>query len=297
MKKYAYYPGCSIKGTARHYEESLLAVFNLLDLELEELPDWNCCGATMYVSVDEKVSFSLCARNLALAEQTGYDLVAPCSACYLVLKKTQDYISHYPEIREQVDKALTAAGLVYRGTVTIRHPLEVLLNDVGLDTIHSKVKITLPHFNIASYYGCQIVRPYKGFDHTCYPEKMDHLFAALGTKPIDFAFKTRCCGGSLTGTIEKVGLRLNYILLKEAQRKGANCLAAICPLCQFNLEAYQQKILKKYKDISEMPIFYFTQILGLALGIPQKDLGMDRAIISPAALLKNVAPKSMEMTS
>ncbi len=296
MKKYAYFPGCSVKGTARHYEESLLSVFQLFDLELQEIPDWNCCGATMYVSVDEKVSFSLCARNLALAEETGLDLVAPCSACYLVLKKTQDYIARYPEIRETVNRALTAADLVYRGTTVIRHPLEVLLSDVGLDAIQSKVASPLSSLKIASYYGCQLVRPYEDFDHPCYPDKMDRLFEALGAESVDFAFKTRCCGGSLTGTIEEVGLRLNYILLKEAQRKGANCLAAICPLCQFNLEAYQRKILKKYPDISKIPIFYFTQILGLALGVPEKDLGIKRAIISPDALLKHSAAGGMTIT-
>jgi len=264
MKNYAYYPGCSIKGTAKQYEESLLAVFEALNIHLEELPDWNCCGATMYMSVDEKISFALSACNLALAEQMGQDLITPCSACYLVLLKTQDYIKKYPKIRETVNKALTVADLVYRGTVRVRHPLEVLVNEVGMEKFQSLVKKPLKIFKIASYYGCQIVRPYQEFDHMVYPESMDRIFRILGAETVDYAFKTRCCGGSLTGTIEEVGLRLNYILLKEASRKGANCIATICPFCQFNLKAYQKKILKKYDDID-----------------PQ------RAIISPQVLLKN----------
>lgn len=285
MNKYAYYPGCSIKGSAKQYEESLFAICNTLGIELQELSDWNCCGATMYVSVDEKISFALSARNLAIAEETGLDLVAPCSACYVVLKKTQDYIQKYPQIRANVDKALTAAEMVYRGTVRVRHPLEVLINDVGLEKIQSLSEQPLKSLKIACYYGCQIVRPYQEFDHPCYPKTMDDMFRILGAETVDWAFKSRCCGGSLTGTIEEVGLRLNYILIKEAQRKGANCIVTICPLCQFNLEAYQHKILKKYRDISEMPILYFTQIIGLGLGIAPEKLGIKRSIISPKKII------------
>jgi len=289
MSKYAYYPGCSIKGSAKQYEESLFAICKPLGIELQELPDWNCCGATMYVSVDEKISFALSARNLAMAEETGMDLVAPCSACYVVLKKTQDYIQKYPEIRANVDKALTAAEMVYRGTVRVRHPLEVLIHDVGIEKIRETAKQPLKSFKIACYYGCQIVRPYQEFDHPCYPETMDDMFRTLGAETVDWAFKTRCCGGSLTGTIEEVGLRLNYILIKEAQRKGANCIVTICPLCQFNLEAYQHKILKKYRDFSEMPILYFTQIIGLGFGIAPEKLGIKRSIISPKKIIEQLA--------
>jgi heterodisulfide reductase subunit B len=288
MKTYSYYPGCSVKGTAKQYEESLLAVFEALDLKLLELPDWNCCGATMYMSVDENMSFAVSARNLAIAEEMGFDLVAPCSACYLVLLKTMKYIKQYPEIREKVDKALTAADLVYRGTVRVRHPLEVLLHDVGFEKIQNRVRIPLRSFKIAPYYGCQIVRPYQEFDHPCFPETMDQIFEYLGAEAVDYPVKTRCCGGSLTGTIEEVGLRINYILLSEAQRRGANCIVTVCPLCQFNLEAYQRKILKKYNDIKEIPILYFTQILGLAFGIPAKKLGIKRSIIFPKDLMKSI---------
>jgi len=288
MKNYSYYPGCSIKGTARQYEESLLAVFEALELKLQELPDWNCCGATMYMSVDEKMSFALSARNLAIAEETGWDLVTPCSACYIVLMKTMDYIKKYPEIRASVDKALTAAGLVYRGTARVRHPLEVLIHDLRRETIQNRVRMPLRSFKIAPYYGCQIVRPYKEFDHQTYPQSMDHLFELLGAEVIDYPVKTRCCGGSLTGTIEEVGLRINYILLQEAHRRGANCIATVCPLCQFNLEAYQKKILKKYNGMKPLPILYFTQVLGLAFGIPAEKLGIQRSIVSPQKLVSSL---------
>ncbi|MHB2156038.1 CoB--CoM heterodisulfide reductase iron-sulfur subunit B family protein [Calditrichota bacterium GD2] len=288
MKTYTYYPGCSIKGTAKSYEASLLQVFEALELKLEELPDWNCCGATFYMSVDETTSFVLSSRNLALAETLGRDIVTPCSACYLTLLKTKDYIQKYPEIREKVDAALTAANLTYSGTVRVRHPLEVLYNDVGLEAIRNRTRLPLRAFKVAPYYGCQIVRPFQEFDDATYPETMDHLFHVLGAEVIDYPVKTRCCGGSLTGTIADVGLRLNYILLKEALERGANCIATVCPLCQFNLEVYQKKIIKRHKELAEIPILYFTQLLGLAFGIEAKDLGLKQHIVSAQELVQSL---------
>jgi heterodisulfide reductase subunit B len=243
------------------------------------------------------MSFSLSARNLAIAEKTGLDVVAPCSACYLVLLKAMNYIKEYPAIRKSVNEALTAAGHIYRGTTRVRHPLEVLLNDVGFETIQNKTKLPLRSFKIAPYYGCQIVRPFEEFDHHTYPDTMDHLFEIIGANVIDYTQKTRCCGGSLTGTIEEVGLRLNYILLKEAHEKGANCIATVCPLCQFNLEAYQRKILKKYNNIPKMPILYFSQVLGLALGIDKDKLGMKKSIIYPKELMDSLVIPEVSTTA
>jgi heterodisulfide reductase subunit B len=280
MKQYTYYPGCSVKGTAKQYEESLLAVFNALDLKLNELDDWNCCGATLYMSVDNLMSFTLSARNLAKAAMNGqHDLVTPCSACYLVLLKTQDHIKRYPAIREKVNKALRAADLKYQQNVKVRHPLEVLLTDVGLEEIRKKVKTPLRGYKIAPYYGCQIVRPYSEFNHGSFPTSLDQLFEALGAEVVDYPLKTRCCGGSLTGTLEEVGLRLNYILLHEAVKRGANIMTTVCPLCQFNLECYQNKINSKYKTNIILPVVYFTQLMGLALGISKKALGLERNLV------------------
>ena len=288
MNTYTYYPGCSLKGTARQYEESLLAVFEALDLRLEELPDWNCCGATFYMSIDEPTSFALSARNLALAEELGRDVVAPCSSCYLVLIKTQDYLRKYPGLRVKIGKALAAAGLTYSGRVKVRHPLEVILNDVGLEELQNKVRVPLRSFKIAPYYGCQIVRPYHEFDHPCFPNSMDVLFETLGAGVVDYPVKTRCCGGSLMGTVEDVGLRLNYILLNEAYKRGANCIVTVCPLCQFNLDSYQDKILKQYNGWNKMPVLYFTQVLGLALGLKPENLGIQRNIVQPEELVESV---------
>ena len=233
--KYLYFPGCSLKGTGKAYEESLLAVFGALGVELQELEDWNCCGATAYMSVDETKSYALAGRILALAERENLDVVAPCSACYLVLNKTQKSLQEHPELHRKVTGALKAAGLDYKGTVKVRHPLDVLMNDVGLDAIKQKINSPMAGHKFAPYYGCQIVRPYATFDDQHNPVTMDQILEASGAECVDYPLKTRCCGGSLTGTVPEVGLRLAYILIKEAKQRGAEAIVTVCPLCLASL--------------------------------------------------------------
>ncbi len=280
--KYLYYPGCSLKGTNRAYEESVLASFRALDIEIEELEDWNCCGATAYMAVDEMKSFALAARNLALAERQAPDhptLMAPCSGCYLVLSKTQHYLEEYSEVSRTIDGALQAARLSYARQVHVRHPLDILIHEIGVQQISSKVRQPLRGLKVACYYGCQIVRPYAAFDDQVNPKTMDHLMRTLGAETVDWPLKTRCCGGSLMGTLPEVGVPLSYILLKEALKRGADVVATACPLCQFNLECYQDKMSRQFKERLEIPVVYFTQLLGLALGVPERQLGMHRLLV------------------
>jgi heterodisulfide reductase subunit B len=287
MRHYLYYPGCSLRSTGRAFEESTLAVFRALEIPLEELRDWNCCGATAYVSIDETQAFALAARNLALAEQQngsgndGADLVAPCAACFLVLTKTQHYIDAYPEIRSEVSHALTKAGMTYAGRTRVRHPLDVIVNDLGLEYVANHVQRPLKGLRVASYYGCQIVRPFAPFDHPIYPTTMDRLVKAIGGEPVDWPMKTRCCGGSLTGTIQEAGLRLNRALLKEAIKRQADLMITACPLCQHNLECYQGRINRNYNEDISLPVAYFTQLLGSVLGVADDDLGIGRLMTRP----------------
>jgi heterodisulfide reductase subunit B2 len=294
---YMYFPGCSLKGTGRAYEESLLVLFRLLDLKLQELDDWNCCGATSYTCISEDSAFALSARNLAIAQKSGNNqLLAPCAACYLVLKKTQDYLQKYPEIREQVTASLKSIKLAPVDTITTRHPLEVLFNDVGTERIHSKVVRNWIGGPVACYYGCQAVRPYSEVDNPEDPTRMEALLEAAGIPTVNWALKTKCCGGSLTGTIPSVGVRLNGLLLKEAARKGAAALVTLCPLCQFNLDAYQSEIRKQRELKQEIPILYFTQLLGWALGGDPRELGVHRSIAG-AASVKKWFPASKEVAA
>lgn len=284
--KYLYYPGCSLKSTGRAYGESLTAVFKALDIPMEELQDWNCCGATSYFSIDEEDAFALAARNLALAEEqsseTTINLVTPCSACYLVLLKTEKFIEGNQSVASKINTKLKNAGLCYNGRVNVRHPLDVLINDYGADNIAKHVKHPLKGYKVACYYGCQTIRPYAMFDDLYLPSTMDKVVKAIGAEPIDWSLKTRCCGGSLIGTIQEAGLRLNRFLLREAQRCGASMLLTCCPLCQHNLECYQDRINRMYDEDIDIPVLYFTQLMGIALGLSEKDLSLHRLLKKPS---------------
>jgi heterodisulfide reductase subunit B len=250
-----------------------------LGVELQELDDWNCCGATAYMAVDEGKACAAAARNLAIAEKAGLQqILAPCSACYLVLNKAQHYLQDYPAMRRTVSRALGTVGLQCRGDTPVRHPLDILINDVGLDAVKQKVSRPLKGLKVAPYYGCQIVRPYATFDDQNNPTTMDRLIEALGATVIKWPLKTKCCGGSLTGTLPEAGLRMSYILLKEAVRRGANVIATICPLCQFNMDAYHDQIDRRWGP-TRIATVYFTQLMGLAFGLSPRQLGLHRNFI------------------
>lgn len=281
---YLYYPGCSAKSTGKPYEESMLAVFKALEIPIEELEDWNCCGATTYMAINEMKAFALCARNFALAEdqaegESVIDIVAPCAACYLGLNKAQHYLKEYPEICAKICEGLKAAGLDYAGRVRVRHPLDVLVNDFGLEKVASQVKKPLEGFRVACYYGCQLLRPYAEFDDQHKPSTMDELMKSLGAEVVDWPLKARCCGGSLSGTIQQCGLRLVAMLLNEAVKRGCNVIATACPLCQFNLECYQKTMNRKFGYWFKVPVVFFTQLVGVALGIPERKLGLQRMFL------------------
>jgi heterodisulfide reductase subunit B len=288
--RYIYYPGCSAGGTGKAYDESIVEVFKALNIEMEELKDWNCCGATAYMAVDEAKAFALAARNLAIAEDQypgdeDIHIVAPCSACYLGLLKAKHYTESDPKIGGKIKKALAAAELEYKGRCQVRNPLDVLAHDFGLDKLKAMTKKPLDGLKVASYYGCQIVRPYSEFEQRANPVTMDDILKAMGATPVDWSCKIRCCGGMLTWSTG-AGKELNYILLKEAEKAGADVIATACPLCNFNLECFQDKIKSKYGMKKEMPVAYYTQLMGLALGLDEKALGMGRLFVPPKIPVK-----------
>ena len=286
---YAYYPGCSAKGTGRAYEESLYAVFGALGTGLDELEDWNCCGASGYPAVDAVKAAALSARNLALAEGARpgpdpVDILAPCAGCYRAMLKTEQTLAGGGAVAARVGGALGAAGLRYEGRARVRHPLDVLVNDIGLDRIAEAAVRPLGGLRVACYYGCLLVRPYATFDDRRTPTSMERLLESVGAEPIDWPLRTRCCGGScycggpLIGALPEATLRLSYRLLKDAKRRGADAIATVCPLCQFNLEAFQGQMARKFGEPADLTVGFFTQLLGTALGLDERALGVHRML-------------------
>jgi heterodisulfide reductase subunit B len=286
LKYYTYFPGCSASdGNSQAYGRSAQAVSKVLDVELIELEDWNCCGSTPYSSIDELSSLCLSARNLSLAEKRGLEMVTPCSSCYVMLNRTKSILEEYPRVKANVDEALAAGGLEYHGKVETRHLLDVFVNDIGYDAIRAKVKKSLEGLKVASYYGCQVVRPKLGFDNPEYPESLDKLAASLGAEPVPFPLKSRCCGGSMIISDEAVALELIKKLLDSAASNGAECLITVCPLCQTNLDAYQSRVNKKFKTNFHLPVLFFTQLMGLAFGLSEEDLDLKTNIVPAKKVL------------
>lgn len=291
--KYSYYPGCSLERNARAYHESVSAVAPRLGIELVEVDDWNCCGATEYFTVDRLAAYALIARNLALAElmPEGKQLIAPCSACYLNLAKADHQMQESPELAAKVNEALAAGGLQYRpGSVWSRHLLDVIVNDVGYAAVAKQVTRPLNGLRVAPYYGCLIVRP--GFDGLAenpeYPTALDTLLQSVGAEVVDFPCKTHCCGGHMTQIGEDTALELIRRLLKNASDYRADVIATLCPMCQLNLDAYQQAVNRHFDTDYNIPILYFTQVIGLALGLTPEEVGIGREIVDARPALAKV---------
>jgi len=290
VKYYTYFPGCSCssEGGARAYDWSIQAVSKVLDFEFVELDDWNCCGSTPSGSVDELGAFCLAARNLALAEKSGLEMVTPCSACYVIFNRTNSYLKQYPKLKDKVNEALSAGDLKYNGGIKVRHTLDILTTDIGYDAIKARVRKPLEMLKVACYYGCQVVRPGFGFDHPENPQSLDKLIASLGGEPTPFPLKTHCCGGSLIISEEAIALDLTRKLLESASSNGAECLVTVCPLCQTNLDAYQSRVNKKFKTEYKLPVLFFTQLMGLAFGLDSKTLGLNKNIVSANELIDRI---------
>jgi heterodisulfide reductase subunit B len=274
--KFSFYPGCSLKGVSNNYEQSLYAISKALGIELVELEDWNCCGATSYMSINELLSHVISSRNLAIAEKTGLDLIAACPACYVCVNKANIYMTEDELLRNSIKGILKSAGLEYHGTVRVRHYLDVLVKDIGEDVLNNLVKNNLNGLKVACYYGCQVVRPWCDFDDQEMPFKLDGFIKILGGEPVHFPLKAYCCGGALLTTQENVALSLSYKLLKCASDCGAEIIITTCPMCQINLEGYQKRINRAFGSNFDMPIIYFTQMIGYALGVSIGELAINR---------------------
>jgi heterodisulfide reductase subunit B len=291
LKQYSYFPGCSAESTGLGLGMSTHAIAAPLDIELKEIEDWNCCGSTPYGSLDEESAIVVAARNLALAEKAGLDIVTPCSSCHVTLEKANQHLKEHPATLAKVNKALAVVNLNYRGSLRVRHVVDVLVNDITTEYIAGKVINKLEGLKVAPYYGCQLIHPQLGLDDTELPKTLDRLVTCTGAVAVDFPLKARCCGGSLTLSEEDKVLRLMFNLLESASASGAQCVVTPCPLCQTNLDAYQSRVNSKFKTKFNIPVLYITQLIGLALGINAEKLGLNSNIVSPRAVLEHIKKK------
>jgi len=282
-----FYPGCALEQSGKPYEVSTLAVAKALGIDLPELNDWNCCGATAYMGTHELWALALAGRNLAMAEEQGADeLITVCSGCYVVLNKAAKYMAADPELAAKVNDALAAGGLKYDGGVKVRHLLDVIANDISPEAINARMKTSLSGLKVAPYYGCQIGRPFDDFDDAEYPTTLDGILEAVEAEVVPYPLKSRCCGGMLMSTSQDVAVPLVYNLLECADRAGAQCIAATCPLCIMNLEGYRNQVARKHgKSYDHIPVFAFTQLLGVAFGLSRQETGVDMGLISPEPAL------------
>lgn len=293
MKQYAYFPGCSLEKIALSYHTSSMESSKKLGIELKELEDWNCCGATTYFHVDQLLANTLVARNLAIAEKAGMDLVAPCSACYKNAYFTNKYMKEDPDLAEHINYALEADNLHFNGNINVKHLIDVFIDEVGTEVIREKVTNPLEMLKVAAYYGCQIVRPRKNGENVENPQFFEELISAIGAEPVPFADRLRCCGGSLIMTSRHAALDMVKNILQNAVENQAEVIVTACPLCQINLECYQVQVNEEFGTNYSVPVLYFTQLLGIALGVPPKQMGFGKEFISAIPFLSRYLKKEV----
>ncbi len=281
--KYSYYPGCSLEATAKEYDMSMREVARLLDIELVEIEDWNCCGASSGHCTNYELSLSLPARNLAIAEKEGMDLAVACAACFLRFKQTNYDLAKDEELRKRVENII---GMSYKGNVEVRHLVDIFAREVGLDNIREKVKKPLEGLKLAAYYGCYLVRPPEvtRFDDPENPRIMDDLLGALGAETVDYSHKVECCGGNLLLARADVVIKLVGDICQAAIDAGAQAVVTACPLCQANLDMRQS-------GPDTIPIMHFSELMGLALGADEGQVGtwLKRHLTSPVKVLKELS--------
>ncbi len=279
MKGISYYPGCSLHGTAREYDDSIRGVSNLLNIQLHELEDWTCCGASSAHCTDEELAIDLAARNLAIAEKNDRELLVPCVACYSRFKMAEkEFEQHAEKIR-----------FSYRGKVPIRYVLDYFCEAPILEEIKKKQMKPLSGLKVVCYYGCLTVRPPKvtGIREYENPQHMDHLMELLGAEPIPWSYKADCCGASLVMTRTDIVRKLSGKLLSMAKEAEADGLVTGCPMCHANLDTRQDELEKEAGGNHHLPVFYFTELIGLALGHRDVKKWLGRHITDPIKTLRN----------
>lgn len=293
MMKLAYYPGCSLEGSAIEYGLSTKRMAELMDVELVEIEDWNCCGATSAHNTDKLLSLALPARNLARAEKAGLDILAPCAACYNRFRTTEFTVREDAGMRDKVQKAIDMEYTASNETLSV---LDLLANKIGMDKIRSRVVKPLKGMKAACYYGCLLVRPveHTGFDDPEDPQTMDMVMRTLGAETVDWSHKTECCGASLATSRPDVGRKMIYEILRNARDAGAECIVTACPLCMMNLDMRRAGTERAFNEKFDLPVYYVTELLAVACGDSPQTVGIHRHFIEALRYLENLPPVTEE---
>jgi heterodisulfide reductase subunit B len=283
--KIPYFPGCTLSTKAVGFDVAGRAAAEALGFELVELSQWNCCGATFPLATDNELALVGPTRILINAQREGTRLAALCSICYNVLKRTAGFLQENEEKRERINLFVEDA---YAGEVQVLHLLEILRDELGFESLSERIASPLEGLRCAPYYGCLLLRPQNeiGLDDPDEPTILHDLLASLGCEVVDFPNKAECCGSYLTVSAAAAAEELAYTILRSARREGAEMVVTSCPLCQFNLDYRQAEMDKKHPDFAPLPVLYFTQVLGIALGLDSTGYGFENHYVDPRPLLR-----------
>ena len=282
----AYYPGCSLHASSELYDIQSRLVFRRLGVELKEIEDWNCCGATSASKTDDFLALALPARNLGIADASGLsELVIPCSSCYSRMLVSQKKLIDDPGLKNKINAELTKK---VEGKIKISSILEVLVSKAISGEIAEKSIKKLEGLKPVCYYGCLLTRfpcDVEVPDNVENPQGMEIVCKVLGAQPLDWSYKTDCCGASAVINDTDTSLLLMSRILKDALARGANCFITTCPMCQLNMDAYQDRVGEKYGIQKRLPVYFITELLGIAMGFSPKEMQLNRHFIDSSGLL------------
>ena len=288
--KYALYPGCAAKGATPELFQSTMAVIGRLGIEVTELTASSCCGAGVVGEADPDGALALSARTFAQAERLGLDIMTICGTCQGVMGGANRKLKSDPALLQRVNRLLQSEGLAYRGTIQVKHLLWIVVREVGLEKLKGEVQVMLGDLKIAPFYGCYILRPSGdlGFDDPEHPNSLDKVIRAVGAEPVDYGGKIKCCGFPIVLEKEDIALAMNGANLKEAKDGGADAMVTPCPLCHMSLDIYQERAGRKVGANLNLPVLHLPQMLGLAMGVPAEDLGLQRHLVSVESIVKRI---------
>lgn len=286
-QRYALFIGCTIPVRARHYELSMRQVAHAFGVELVDLPEFSCCGFPLG-SINKRTSMLMAARNLSIAEDVGLDICTMCSACTSILSEVNWLIKNDPKIRDSIQSDLAELGRKYNGTTGVKHVARIFYEDIGVDKLKASVNRDMSNLEFASHYGCHYLKPseyYGGFDTPEDPQSLDVLISAIGASPADYESKRECCGGALLAIDENISMQMSRDKLEHVKASGADAINLICPFCSVMYDDSQRRIERTFGTEYNIPVLYYPQILGLAIGLEPKEIGLNMNRVKTAGLL------------